>query len=419
MMSVISGLQRGRPTRLPLRWVILCMMTIGIIAPTHAQENDVLITWTINGELYRWQAGDEQPELLASNGAVTPYLSPDGSQIAFTAGDNRLPQSLWLMNDDGVRELVNTDISGDSVLAEIEWANENTLYYNTTQITPPFGANPQNDLYRVEVVTGETTPIFTKNEGGAFSISPDGQWIAIVHPGEFDPLGDPIVDGTIRLYEPRTETITPVLSFPPVVTNSHQQFYPDINWIPDSIAFYTAIPPGNLYIEPENPDAKTDIWRGDVNGSSEITGSIPFGYYSLPIWSASRERFIYILFPPSATLNNIVYISSADTSIQSPLFESRIANFRWGQSGKRFLHGDELNLIVGEIENPNLFSLQTSYLDAILLDDNTLIHTSTNGNDIFLHITRFSDDGSNVNTHDIFHATTLQTAFEFDAMVRS
>ena len=397
--------------------VISLLFMLASVAFT--QSGEVITAWTADGTLNYGYEGARAPIVLATGDIIAPYLSPDGETVAYTAGSGGLPSSLWAVREgEEAQQLVMSEQIGDATIAEVAWANSDTLFLNTTVIQAPFGANPRNDLYRVDVNTAKLSTMLAAGNGGAFSISPDRQHIALVNPGGFDQLGVVVTDGTIRIVDLEGGDVA-TMAFEPIQTGSHGLYYPEVTWLPDGESLYTVIPPGTLYYDSTQPEINTmAVWQLDLDGSTAQIGEIPFGYTSVPVWSSSREQLMYAVSPPSATIGTVVYIAQPNGTEPEIVIEGQTTFFRWSQHGERFVSGNGITLAIGDMTDPQRLTMPGRVLDVALLTDQKLVVSRIGESGVTLEVGTITADGSEIEFVTVAEFAGLSSTITFDAVIR-
>ena len=242
-----------------LKCICLLLLLLGAALPVQSQDTTsipvgLVAAWVDGGDLFIRQGEDER-KLLATGEVIRPYIAPDGKQIAFTRGQGGLPETLWITDVDGqaVRELAGIESlagEGETVLiGQVAWLDESTLYFNTAHLGS-LGPERQDDLWRVNLQTGEVLLLLPPGEGGAFSISPDRQHIALIQAGLYEET-----QGNIRFMDTQTDVLQEVLSFDAVSTGAEYRFYPEVFWEADSRAIRIAIPDQDLIYAEETSSA--------------------------------------------------------------------------------------------------------------------------------------------------------------------
>jgi len=272
-----------------IRLFIASLLLFGLGAS--AQESAGLVAaWATPDTLFVWYQGDSAPRQipLAVNNF---FLSPAGKYIAIPG---------WEEDVGGILSILNTDTGDQQQIPIIEpqsdgipvypndvaWADASTLYLNTIT-NPSFGANTRDDLYRVNIQTAQVEQIFAPGEGGHFTISPNGQWVAITFPGTYGNR-----DGRISILNAGTLEQRDIFSFVGVSTGSEYRFYPAVYWQSDSAAFRVAIPDADLLYDEINK--QTELWRLTVDGVTQQIGIIQASFFGQPRWSSDASQITYL-----------------------------------------------------------------------------------------------------------------------------
>jgi Tol biopolymer transport system component len=287
------------------KWIFTFALLLTISVPSIAQNvtpspdnvrlpDNLVVAWIESRNLFS-RTGEGAPVQLTITGdALIPYLSPDGQHIAYSHGDGDLATELSLVNfsDGKVRDLISSkslsaDTNAPLLISQLRWLDNSSLYFNTIQNTS-FGQDRRDDLWRVNIQTGEVFMLLAPGEGGTFSSSPDRQWIAIISAGTYDHD-----DAHIRLLNAATGSLQEILAFPAVSTGSEYRFYPQVFWETDSHAFRVAIPDKDLIYDEINSSSVV-LWSIGIDGSSEKIGSVPASFFGLPSWSGNGQNLIYL-----------------------------------------------------------------------------------------------------------------------------
>ncbi len=313
-------------------WIYSLLLLLLVVMPAQSQEttpssasstnlDKLRVVWVDGGNLFTWVNGNTV-NLFDSDDVVRPYFGPDGEHVAFTRGQGGLPETLWIANIDGqnVRELVGAkDFAGEDVpilIGQIAWLDESNLYFNTARLES-LGLGRQDDLWRANIETGEVILLLSSGEGGAFSLSPDRQHIALIQSGLYGEL-----QGQIRFMDIlQTDALQASLSFDAVSTGAEYRFYPEVFWEADSSALRVAIPDKDLIYDEES-SAATALWRLPVAGSYEQIGSVSASFFGLPRWSSDSTYIVYLRRVGSLTSNQFE-LMIADGSGENPLQYAR------------------------------------------------------------------------------------------------
>lgn len=256
-----------------------------------AQENSRLVTaWATGDALFIWHQGDDVPRQIAMP-TNHFYLSPDAQHVAVPLWDEARGGILSIINTatGDQQQIVIIEKQGDEPPAypnDVAWADHSILYLNTIA-NSDYGLNTQDDLYRVDIRTMQSERLFLPGDGGHFTISPNGQWLAITYPGTYGNR-----DGRISVLNAATRERRDIFSFVGVSTGSEYRFYPAIYWQPDSTAFRVAIPNADLLYDEINK--QTELWRMTVDGITQQIGIIPASFFGQPRWSSDASQITYL-----------------------------------------------------------------------------------------------------------------------------
>ncbi|MEQ8677682.1 MAG: hypothetical protein RLP44_04270 [Aggregatilineales bacterium] len=255
-------------------------------------SENVHILWAHEGNLNIFD--DQHIKSLISSGDVSrALLSPSGMQIAIV----RVDQALSVMNIGTLEGADEQEINVGQSLNEREinqliWEGENTLFFNTSLAGQDLNAAPQNDLYRVDVTSGEAELLLSAGAGGNFALntfSDDQSVLAIIQPGVYGES-----DGQMSVYMPDSGEKRDLLTFPAVATGTHLPFYPMPQWV-DANTFLVVIPdPDQLYHEAEADFAPVSLWRLTLEGEATLIGTIRASLFGLPLGSPDGSKIAYL-----------------------------------------------------------------------------------------------------------------------------
>jgi hypothetical protein len=317
-----------------LKWICLLLLLSCAALPVQSQDitpvsvpadvpAGLVVAWVDSGDLYI-RLREAAPKLLASGEVVRPYIAPDGKQVAFTRGQGGLPETLWVTDVDGqaVRELAvlenPADDIGTVVIGQVDWLDESTLYFNTAHLGS-LGPERQDDLWHINIEMSEVTMLLPAGEGGAFSLSPDRQHLALIQPGLYGET-----QGHIRLMDTQTNGLQAGLSFDAVSTGAEYRFYPEVFWEADNRAIRVAIPDKDLiYAEETSPP--TALWRVPVEGSPEQIGSVEASFFGLPRWSDDGANMVYLTRKGSPASNQFDLMSAGSSGENAVLYDTGAA----------------------------------------------------------------------------------------------
>jgi len=282
--------------------------TAGPAAPTCAVTYTDFVLDLVNpvniGNVYCLGA-DGTPQVLASgNRPYSPSLSPDGTLIAYQVVVGEGITQLWIVSAAGgdARLLVGQDqlpSADGSVInspQSYEWlAGTHTLVFDTRYlpIGGPFGPGEyiNADLWTVNADTNVVTTLLGPGAAGRFSVSPDGQTIAIARPEGLDLLN---ADGSNYRQN--------VISFPAILTYSEYAYKPFPQWMADGLFFEVSIPSP----DPLAADAHADLYRIGVDGVVQALTTIPAnvvfgGAVTPPLFSPNGQFVFYSVGLPDGT----------------------------------------------------------------------------------------------------------------------
>jgi WD40-like Beta Propeller Repeat len=207
-------------------------------------------------------------------------VSPDGGMVAYSVSANDGINELWVVSSDGTNahKLLDktnfTPVQPDTISfpQSFQWqAGTHTIYLDTGyQATGGFGGGPGEyanfDLWKVDVDTTALTQVLTPGSAGRFSLSPNGQWIAVTRPQD------------VSLISADGATVKPnLITFAPIITYSEYAYKPDVTWSTDSAFFTLAIPSA----DPLAADSNAALHRVNIDGSVQdlivIPGNFVFG----------------------------------------------------------------------------------------------------------------------------------------------
>jgi Tol biopolymer transport system component len=241
-------------TPLPTTTSYPTLTPLVITTPTaYALSNGQEIAYVQDGKLWLWKAGASTQLHIIQNTQGAVKISSDGQVVAFIEDG-----SLWVVNSDGSNahalvehnDLVSTRLPSGFDQLDIltfDWIPGTHLILYNTILNSTAESNPTNanDLLRVNADTGSVITLLAFDQGGNFSISPDGKLLALVRPTTIRILN---IDGT----HPRQP-----LTFEEVWTYTSSIYYPIPVWAADSSALMVAIPPRDVRTNPSDP---TQVW---------------------------------------------------------------------------------------------------------------------------------------------------------------
>jgi dipeptidyl aminopeptidase/acylaminoacyl peptidase len=188
------------------------------IKPTTAPTQDQIqvpiqkIVYTDDENLWIFEIDTAPRQLTHGGGVELVRISSDGGRIAFTRRNPAEGNSeLYVINSDGSDEtllLSRLDLNelypspagteGFDIGSFSFQPGSYRLYFNTLEVFEGLGYRNTNDLFMIDVVSGELTGILPAQAGGKFVFSPNGSKIAIIRPDSLSIINS---DGTDYLPE--------------------------------------------------------------------------------------------------------------------------------------------------------------------------------------------------------------------------
>ena len=254
---------------------------------------ELRVAYVKDADVWIWDAESGPEQLTLGGGVEVVWISDDGLYIAFIRDGD-----IWAVNSDGgsERQLTHAeDFQELSLDPEIEpyvtaigltnmaWQpGSHRFYFSTSPQMEGPGLFLSDDLWMVDVDSGELSMVLAPGEGGNFYFSPDGRKLAIVTPGRID-LMDAGGSGRREAF-----THTPVITF------SEFEYYAQPVWAPDSNSLRVAIPPADSSAASAGP---TSIWYIPVEDRPAwLVGQVTTlpGLHTPPIFAPNLARLAYL-----------------------------------------------------------------------------------------------------------------------------
>jgi hypothetical protein len=223
------------------------------------------------------------------------------------------------------------------------------LYFNTLEVFEGLGYRNTNDLFMIDLDSGELTGILPAGAGGDFIFSPNGYKIAIIRPDSIS-----VVNGDGSDYLPE------IFTYSPVITYSEFQYYVQPVWSEDADTIGIALPSD----DPLADDAFGEVWLIPSNGDPPLSqGRISGDFYFSQVFSHSSlspqlDRVAFTR-PTDVPNQRELFIANADGS-EERLFDSGAINWEgWAPDGVHFVYSadDPTDLIVAVDGGTPLFNL--------------------------------------------------------------
>jgi hypothetical protein len=311
---------------------------------------------------YVWHWTHGESTLVAEvefpwNECLEMKLSPTGRYLACMA-----PATLYVVALDeqaeprivSVEELAGF-ATGESIPVSVDWWREDDppIGFNTFLWLPDserilfstraegFYQRPNEDLYLLEVATGELSRLFAVGQGGArLTLGPDGQFVAVVSPTQVQLL--------------RTDTLEVVnqVAYEAIEYDPGMPLYAALAWQGAEAAVVLAPPsidarPWTLQQEVLG-GPETQIWRIPVNGTSPGLLGIAPGRHLLRL-SPGAEYLLYWTLQATQSGQSIyeLHYFVVDTGEAGLVYTGAWMEFMgWLPGGRSFLLGEAANFQV-------------------------------------------------------------------------
>jgi Tol biopolymer transport system component len=275
-----------------------------------------------DGEIWRAsQEGTNPKPITQTDGAVLEFsVERSGEWITFTVQNQLGGQDIWVTNREGeeMQALVNCEQDGCS---EPAWsANRNWIAYTRDVQIPDTGGYQPSQVWRVEVQTGETAPLYQEERISSHSpsFSPDGQKLA-----SYDSTQQAIRVLDLQSYQ---QTIIPS-SIPGTG-----------DWSQDGqqIIFTDLL---SAQLEPFVMLYIADVNTGDIISAfnKEITDT----NFSQPRWMPGGEWIATSLRPVNTTANKALWLIRLDDAFGIPIsddFSAIFSAYQWDPWGEKLVY---------------------------------------------------------------------------------
>lgn len=295
-----------------------------------APAGSMLITYASGGNIYLWQGGAAR-QLTFSGRDDRPRISQDGQVLAFER--------------DGELLAVNADGSGERVLvsrAYLEtFRTPDLLAINVSQFAFVPGTRDlffdlvgeteaypalYYDIHKVNADAPAPAQLNKPGEGGRWTFSPDGQWVAIAAPQQINLMR---VDGS---------EFRQALSYPMVSTYSEWFYLPEVVWLETSAGFYTVIPAPAIL---ENPTEPARFYYVPLGGGPARLAE----FVTAPVW----EGFPYIAPNGAQVLylrrvgdNAELHVIDASTADRLVISAPTLGLLGWNPNSREFVYYTDL-----------------------------------------------------------------------------
>lgn len=233
------------PTLSPSGWELLARTQNTILYQFFTNQNNRLEgNFCLWSEAHGYVVVAPMTEQVAS--FANARISPDENTLVYAPyfhAENLA--ELWAVNVDGTnpRRLLTTEqfleIGTGFARAlpfQIEWIpGADLVIFNTSEFN--YKGLHLDDLHAINLENGELDTVLGAGQGGFFDLSPDGASLAVVGPRRSAAYD-------VNSWKPLTE-----VTYQPVTGLSSDMVYPSIGWLPDSSAYFIAVP-----MAAESPD---------------------------------------------------------------------------------------------------------------------------------------------------------------------
>lgn len=307
-----------------------------------------LLAYTNDGDLWTLLPDGSTQRLTDSGDVVDVLLSGDRQLIVYVRQTYQpdLFEVRAVKADGANDKLLLSQVTLDALYpldgalhyltSQIEFIpGTHTLLFNTRATFDGPGLVKNDDLYRLDVDTGEITQILTRQRGGDFSVSPDGSKLALSKP---DSISMAAIDGSNL----RPDLIT----FQPIITYSEYQYYPIVVWSPDSSVL-------GVFIPSEDPlagDPTGTVWIVPADAAPRsfqpIAGQAFFPQSNASLLSPDMQTVAFLREDDQGQTR--LFLSNLDGSNSRVYDQGDIQWIGWNPDGTRFaFRKDQTSLLFG------------------------------------------------------------------------
>ncbi len=309
--------------------------------PTTASPGNLRVLYTdTESSLWIWQELTGGRQIVQSADVMDAMFSPDGTLILYVRLSNT-GYSLWSVQPDGsqARELITSEqfngmpridanqTGSFNAPRDLQWfpgSNELVLTTAQKEITPNWRYN--NDLWLLNIDTGQLNARIPAGQGGRPVFSPDGEKIALVTPSSISIIK---TDGS--------NYISQALTYNPVNTYTGVDYYPLPYWAPDSSHLLAIIPPVNSLTIPLQD---TSIWDVPLDGSvAELVMQVTTYPLLWPVISPDLTTLAYqtpIPENPGIPITHLT-LRMMETSSDSVYYTDQIQFLSWSPDSMHFI----------------------------------------------------------------------------------
>ncbi len=311
---------------------------------------DFLLAYTDDGNLWTLTPGGSGQQLTSSGDVIEVLLSSDRQLIVYVRqslqpdifevrainADGRNDRQI--LSQDTLDNLYPLDGALHYLTSQMEFIpGTYALLFNTRAVFDGPGLVKNDDLYRLDVDTGELAELIAREQGGDFLISPDGEKLAI---SQADSIAMAGVDGSNL----RPDLVT----FQPIITYSEYQYYPVMVWATDSTRFGVFIPSSDPLAE--NPSGT--VWIVPIENPAQsftpIQGQVFFPQSNgRSLLSADLQTVAFVREDEDSSL----FISNLDGTDSRPYDQGDLQWIGWSPDGSHFAYRrEQVRLALGRPE---------------------------------------------------------------------
>jgi hypothetical protein len=324
--------------------------TLPTDSPTAAAP-ELIVAYT-DGANVALRAGTGPATPLTSGGSVEQVrLSDDGRKIAYTRRPVvDQPVELRSVNSDGSSDALLMGPADFDALYPLDGAlhhdlsqfefipGTHSLLINTRSFFEGPGLAKHDDLLRIDSDTLGRTMLLAPGTGGDFTLSPNGQYLALTRP---DIIEVRLADGS--------PSGSGVIPYEPVMTYSEYAYYAEPVWNPASTMIGVAIPSQ----DPLAPAPTGSIWQLPVGSPASLASTISGQFFLMAAYHALvSPDLTHVVYARPTSTPNIwnLYRASLDGSGEALLGTYHVW-MGWSPDGAHLVYssGDPMNLVVGDL----------------------------------------------------------------------
>lgn len=283
---------------------------------------------------------------LPIDGVTSVHLSDDGQVIVYTrdvAYESATAPEVWTVNvaDGEPRLLLDAAALAALRTETFEFApgimgiefipNTHTIVFNTS--VTPFAegiyVHIADDLHTLNADSGELVTVRAQGEGGAVSVSPDGDTFALM---QYSALTLVASDGTVIAEDTLPEY--------EAVGMGHGVSYPQVVWNADAKSFLIAVVKGDPNASGQH-NGMMQTYRVAVDGSEPALvgefGAVSYGFHI----SDDGEFATYWRTPEAMSNNREVYVARVDGTEETLLAAGELLDvFSWWPDSRHLIYSE-------------------------------------------------------------------------------